>query len=146
MKTKAAGIMLLALSLLVFSVLACKSLGIGSSPTATFKTFYEAQKNKDVPGIKKTHSKNSLDMLEKAAKEQNKSVDDSLKEGFDNPTFKAANIPETRNEKIEGDNATLEVLDADTKKWEKLYFVKEDNDWKLALDKIIEEAFKNLGK
>src|SRR6266496_4068011 len=84
--------------------------------------------------------------LEKAAKEQTKSVDDSLKEGFDNPTFKAANIPETRYEKIEGDNATLEVLDADTKKWEKLYFVKEDNDWKLALDKIIEEAFKNLGK
>ncbi|HSV33869.1 MAG TPA: hypothetical protein VLH87_07065 [Pyrinomonadaceae bacterium] len=146
MKTRPTGTMLLALSLLVLGVLACKSLSFGSSPTATFKAFYEAQKNKDVPAIKKTLSKNSLDMLEKAAKEQNKSVDDSLKEGFDNPTFKAANIPETRNEKIEGANATLEVLDADTKKWEKLYFVKEDNDWKLALDKIIEEAFKNLGK
>jgi len=121
-------------------------LGIGSSPTATFKAFYEAQKNKDVPGIKKTLSKNSLAMLEKAAKEQHKTIDDSLKEGFDDPTFKSPTMPETRNEKIEGQTATLEIQDTDTKKWEKMYFVKEDGDWKLALDKILEEALKNLGK
>jgi len=144
MKIRNTGTLLFALSLLLASVLACK--GLGSSPTATFKAFYEAQKNKDVPGIKKTLSKGSLAMFEKAAKEQHKTVDESLKEGFDEPAFKSRNMPETRNEKIDGDTATLEVQDADSKKWEKLYFVKEDGDWKLAIDKLLEEALKNLGK
>ena len=144
MKKGNSGTLLLALSLLFASLLACK--GLGSSPTATFKAFYEAQKNKDVPGIKKTLSKNSLAMFEKAAKEQHKTVDEMLKEGLDEPTFKSPNMPETRNEKIDGDTATLEVQDADSKKWEKMYFVKEDGDWKLAIDKLLEEALKNLGK
>src|SRR5262245_40233193 len=118
MKKGNSGTLLLALSLLFASVLACKGLG---SPTATFKAFYEAQKDKDVPGIKKTLSKNSLAMFEKAAKEQHKTVDEMLKEGLDEPTFKSPNLPETRNEKIDGDTATLEVQDADSKKWEKMY-------------------------
>ena len=146
MKAKNTGTLLLAFSMLVFSVLACKSLGIGSSPTATFKAFYEAQKNKDVPGIKKTLSKNSLAMFDKVAKEQHKTVDEMLREGFDEPTFKSPNMPETRNEKIDGETATLEVQDSDTKKWEKMYFVKEDGDWKLAFDKLLEETLKNLGQ
>ena len=54
-------------------------------------------------------------------------------------------MPETRNEKIDGDNATLEVQDEDTKKWSKVYFVKEEKEWKISLDKTIEELFKNLG-
>ena len=143
MKIRNTGTTLLAVSMIVFSVLACKSLGIGSSPTATFKAFYEAQKNKDVPAMKKTLSKSSLALVEKTAKLENKSVDDSLKEG--EPMFKSSSAPETRNEKIDGDNATLEVQDEDTKKWSKVYFVKEEKNWKIALDKTIEELFKNLG-
>src|SRR2546427_7231594 len=120
MKTKSSGTMLLAFSMLVFSVLACKSLGIGSSPTATFKAFYEAQKNKDVPGIKKTLSKNSLAMFDKVAKEQHKTVDEMLREGFDEPTFKSPNMPETRNEKIDGETPTLELQHSEPMKREKL--------------------------
>ncbi len=141
MKRLAASKPLFALLLVLLSVLACK-LG-SSSPTSTFKAFYEAQKKKDAAGIKKTLSKGSLAMLEKAAKEQNKTLDESLKEGFDEPAFKAPNTPETRNEKIDGDTATLEVQDEQTKKWDKLYFVKEDGDWKVALDKMLEELFKD---
>ncbi len=132
-----------AISLLLAVTGACK-FG-SSSPTATFKTFYEAQKKKDVEGMKKTLSKGSLAMMEKAAKEQNKTVDKALSEGFDSPGAKTDKMPETRNEKIDGDNATLEVQNDETKKWDKVYFVKEDKDWKIALDKTIEEMFKQLG-
>ncbi|PYS22729.1 MAG: hypothetical protein DMF72_12355 [Acidobacteria bacterium] len=132
-----------AATLVLFAFAACK-FG-SSSPAATFKTFYEAQKKKDVEGMKKTLSKSSLAMMEKAAKDQKKTVDQALTEGFESPGAKTDKVPETRNEKIDGDNATLEVQNEETKKWDKVYFVKEDKDWKIALDKTIEEMFKQLG-
>jgi len=138
--------LLVALSLLILSVLACKSSGPGSSPTSTYKAFFDAQKKKDVAAIKKSLSKGSLDMMEKAAREQKKTVDEALKEGLESPAAKAEKAPPTRNEKIDGNNATLEVQDEESKKWETMYFVKENGAWKIALDKTIEEAFKNLRK
>lgn len=95
--------------------------------------------------MKKTLSKSSLEMMEKAAKQQNKTVDDAFKEGLESPGAKSDKMPETRNEKIDGENATLEVQDEESKKWNKVYFVKEQREWKIALDKTIEELFKNLG-
>jgi len=130
-----------AIALIVFAFAACKFNS--SSPTKTFGNFFEAQKKKDVEGMKKTLSKGSLAMMEKAAKEQNKTVDKAIMEGFE--ASKTDKQPETRNEKIDGDNATLEVQNDETKKWDKVYFVKEDSEWKIALDKTIEELFKNLG-
>ncbi len=135
---------LVPVTLLLFALAGCKLLS-SSSPTSTFKTFFEAQKKKDVAAMKKTLSKSSLQMMEKAAKAQNKTVDQAIADGFNSPGGKSDKMPETRNEKIDGDNATLEVNDEDSKKWETLYFVKEDGDWKIALDKTIEEMFKKLG-
>lgn len=132
-----------AMALILFAVVACKLSS--SSPTATFKAFYEAQKKKDVEGMKKTLSKSSLAMMEKAAKDQNKTVDKALTEGMESPGANTDKMPETRNEKIDGDNATLEVQNDQTKKWDKVYFVKEEKEWKIALDKTIEELLKNLG-
>lgn len=135
----------LALALVLFG-LALGGCKFGSSsPTATFKAYFDAQKKKDVAGVKKTLSKSTLAVMEKSAKEQNKTVDQSITEQFAKPGAKAEEMPATRNEKIDGDNATLEVEDKEAKKWDKVYFVKEDNEWKLALDKTIEELFKNLG-
>ena len=134
---------LLAVASLLFALVACNLTS--SSPTATFKAFYEAQKKKDVDGMKKTLSKSSIQMIETAAKAQGKTVDKALTEGFESPGGKSDKMPETRNEKIDGDNATLEVQDEDTKKWSKVYFVKEEKNWKIALDKTIEELFKQLG-
>jgi hypothetical protein len=133
----------IAVGFIIFALVACNLMS--SSPTSTFKAFWEAQKKKDVAGMKKTLSKSSVQMMETAAKAQGKSVDDALKEGFESPGAKADKVPETRNEKIDGDSATLEVQDSDTKKWSKVYFVKEEKEWKIALDKTIEELFKNLG-
>ena len=129
--------------MLMLAVAGCKS---GSSPTATFKAFFEAQQKKDVAGMKKNLSKTSLAIMEKSAKEQNKTIDDAIKEQLENPASKTDKIPEIRNEKINGNEATLELRNEDTNKWDTMYFVKEDGDWKVALDKTMEELIKKIGQ
>ena len=47
-----------------------------------------------------------------------------------------------RNEKIAGDTGTLEVQYDGAKEWQTMYFVKEDGDWKISIDKAIEEMLK----
>jgi hypothetical protein len=101
-----------------------------NSPTATFKAFYEASKSGDEEAFKKTVSKDTLAMLEEGAKEKKKTLSQALKESDVPPT-----MPETRNEKIDGDKATIEVKDEKTGAWETIKFVKEDGRWKIVLDK-----------
>ena len=134
---------LLAVVLLGLAAASCNFRS--SSPTSTFKAFFDAQKKKDVAAMKKTLSKGSLAMLEKSAKDQNKTVDKAIAEGFDSPSAKADKMPETRNEKIDGAKATLEIQDETSKRWDTMYFVKEDGEWKIALDKTVEELLKKLG-
>ena len=122
---------------------ACSKLG-GSSPTATLKAFYEATQKKDAEGIKKTLSKGTLEMLEGFAKAQNKTLDESLKSGLANDTS-SGNMPETRNEKVDGDKATVEVKNDKTGQWESVPFVKEEGNWKIAFDQMFRDAFKNIG-
>jgi hypothetical protein len=112
----------------------------GQSPTGTAKAFYEAVKTRDVPGIKATMSKGSLAMMESFAKLGNKSLDEMLKDPQSPPprTFDA------RNEVITGDTATLELKD-EKGNWEKVPFVKEDGQWKIAIDKAFEQGMSGGG-
>jgi hypothetical protein len=123
--------------LLLLGAVACS---FGSSPTATFKAFIEAQKNKDVAGIKKRLSRKTLTMVENSALAQKKTDDQAIADDF--PAAQAQKAPETRNEKITGDSATLEVQYEAGKEWQTMHFVKEDGDWKVALDKTLEEMLK----
>ena len=124
-------------SLVLLTAMACSFV---SSPTATFKAFVEAQKNKDVAGMKKRLSRKTLTMAENSALAQKKTVDEAVAEGFD--AAKAQKAPAMRNEKITGDSGTLEVQYEGQKEWLTMYFVKEDGDWKIAFDKTIEEMLK----
>lgn len=127
----------------IVAVSACSMLN-RSSPTATFKAFFEASKKKDTAAMKKSLSKGTVEMFDKLAKEQNKSTDEMLK-GLDKDG-QEEKIPETRNEKITGDTATLEVKNEKTEKWDTLPFVKEEGEWKIALDKFITDMMiKGLG-
>lgn len=100
-----------------------------TSPTATAKVYYEAAKNKDVAAMKSLMSKKLLEQLDKAVKAQNKSLDDMLRENAEAepppPTL------ETRNEKIDGDKASLEVNQDGKGRWQPINFVKEDGAWKI---------------
>ena len=112
----------------------------GSSPTATLKAYFEALQKKDAEGLKKTLSKGTLEMFEQFAKAQSppKSLDEALQTGLASTTNTEANkMPETRNEKIEGETATLEVKNDKTGTWETVPFVKEDGTWKLAFDQML---------
>jgi hypothetical protein len=124
-------------ALVLLTAMACS---FGSSPTATFKAFVEAQKNKDVAGMKKRLSRKTLTMAENSALAQKKTVDEAIAEGFD--ATKAQKAPAMRNEKVTGDSGTLEVQYDGQKEWLTMYFVKEDGDWKIAFDKTIEEMLK----
>jgi len=120
----------------------CKST---SSPSATFKTYFEAQQKKDIPGMKRMLSKTSLAMMEASAKEQQLTLDKMIETQLQNPAAKIDKIPETRNEKITGDNATLELHNEDANRWDMMYFVKEDGVWKIALDRTVEEMLRKNG-
>ncbi len=104
-------------------------------PTETSKTFAEATKKKDAETIKKTLSKSTMKVIEESAKKQNISVNEVLTKAEDP---KGKDLPETRNEKIEGDTATLEIKDDITGKFDMMPFVKEDGGWKIALDVYME--------
>jgi len=106
------------------------------SPTEVMKALNEASKAKDVAGIKNSISKGTLSLIEESAKAQNTTVDELLKKDNGAP-FK--DLPEMRNEKIEGDTATVELKNATSNDWETVPFVKEDGVWRLALDKYLED-------
>lgn len=113
------------------------------SPTETLKTFAAATKKKDAEAIKKTLSKSTMKVIEESAKQQNISVNEMLTKAED-PEGK--DLPETRNEKIDGDTATLEIKDDVTGEFDEMPFVKEDGVWKIALDVFMESMKKKILK
>ncbi len=131
---------------------ACKH----SSPIAdAFKAYYEACKSKDVAVYKKSLSKKTLESYELEGKIYNQSLDDVVSLYLDknqayivetqsglvhvlagtNAFLRRTNtelpnsLPATRNEKIVGDMATLEV-ENQTGKWDTAFFYREDGGWK----------------
>ncbi len=103
------------------------------SPSATMNIFFEALKKKDNETIKKCLSKTSLERLEEAATQGDTTIDQIISDGEDMSKKKT---PTIRNEKIDGDTATLEVEDEEQKKWDTVPFIKEDGKWKIAFDKM----------
>jgi hypothetical protein len=127
-------LMLVIITVALVAVAGCNR-GAGSSPTATFKAYFEASKNKDVEGVKRVFSKTTLELFEKQAQDQKKTVDEMFKAGMEQKPL-TGNLPELRNEKINGNEATLEIKDEKSGRWDTLPFVKEDGQWKIALDKM----------
>ena len=109
------------------------SSGSLSSPSQAYKTAYEARKKRDLDGLKRVLSKEMLGFLQDMGKDEQKTLDDELKELCAAPQ---APTDEVRNEKIAGDNATLEYLD-EKGKWSLMGFVKEGDDWKMTLPKAL---------
>ncbi len=130
-----------------FIVLVAVAAGCKSTPppSATFRTYFEAQKKKDVAGMKQMLSKTSLAMMEASAKQQNYTLDKMIQTQLENPSARVDKMPETRNEKITGDSATIELRNEDANRWDTMYFVKEDGGWKIALDRTMEEMLRKNG-
>lgn len=107
------------------------------SPSDAYKAAYAARKNKDVPALKRLMSKDILEFFTEIAGlgEKKQTVDELLMELCEKPQAATA---EVRNEKINGDKATLEFLD-DKGEWLPMEFVKEDGAWKLTFEPEMDE-------
>ncbi len=120
------------IAMTMISAAGCEAIGGGgSTPTDAVKTFAEGLKNKNPEKVKSVLTENSLKMLEMGAKASNMTVDEFITSGKASEGMK--DIEEYRNEKIEGDAASVETKHDG--KWESINLVKQDGAWKLALDK-----------
>lgn len=99
-----------------------------SSPIETFKTYVKAIKAKDVKAMRVLLSAETLKMHERQAVAQGTTVDEIVKR----ETLFTENqrTVEFRDEKIDGDKATLMVKNS-YGSWETVPFVKEDGVWKI---------------
>ncbi len=99
-----------------------------STPIETFKTYVKAIKAKDVKAMRLLLSEATLKMHERQAVAQGTTVDEIVKR----ETLFTENqrTVEFRDEKIEGDKATLMVKNS-YGSWETVPFVKEDGVWKI---------------
>ncbi len=98
------------------------------SPTAVYKAFYAAYNNKDNEAMKTMISRGefrSLDFADK--KKADERNEQTLKKLLERPM---GSSDDTRNEKINGDTATVECLNPKGV-WYTRNFVKEDGKWKL---------------
>ncbi len=100
-----------------------------ATPSDAYRTAYAIREKKDVAGMKKVLSKDVIEFLEMMAEVEKKTLNDQIAEMFLRPQAKTA---ETRNEKIKGNRATIEYLDEEGN-WDIMDFVKDGQDWKLAL-------------
>ena len=107
---------------------ACADAEKPSSPLETLKAYTTAIKKKDTTAMKLLLSNASIKMAEQEAKAQNVTLDEIVKR---ETLFREnQSTVEFRNEKIDGDRATIEMKDSfDT--WNTVPFVREEGVWKI---------------
>ena len=123
-----------------------ESLKVNSAPKDAVQSFVDALKAKDEKAVKAALSSKTNKLMELQTKMTGKGIVDVFSsDDFDEVP---AN-PQTQNEKIDGDKATIEVKDEKDEKWETIPLVKEDGSWKLAFgdetyDKEYDEMVKQV--
>lgn len=107
---------------------ACGGTGEPASPVETMKTYTKAVKQKDTTTMKLLLSADTIKMLEQEAKSQGVVLDEIVKRETLFP--ESQKVFDFRNEKIDGDRATVEVKNS-FGQWETWPFVMEDSQWKI---------------
>lgn len=114
--------------ILAVFLVACAEDEKPSTPLETLKAYTTAIKKKDTTTMKLLLSNASIKMAEQEAKAQNVTLDEIVKrEDLFRETQKSV---EFRNEKIDGERATIEMKDS-FNSWSTVPFVREDGIWKI---------------
>ncbi len=115
-----------------------------NSPIEAYSFLFEAVKKGDADAVKKVSSKATRELAQFMSNSYKKSCYDSYKNGFTETTMQET-MPETRDLRIDGDVAAMEVKHS-SGKWENVPFVKEGNGWKLAIGDLFFGKIKSPGK
>ena len=114
------------------------------SPKDVLKALNTAAKQKNVAEIRRHLSQSTLRVLDKTAQEAGKTPDQILTEEGVAPFIV---LPEMREEKIEGETATVEVQNMlDKEEYEKIPFVREAGAWKVALDIYMDDLERRIAE
>ena len=115
---------------IAFSLLAaaCGGDSEPASPLKTLQTYQKAMKAKDAATMKLLLTTESLRMLEQEAKSQGSTVDDVVKR--ETLFSESQRTVEFRNQKIDGELATIEVKNA-LGQWDTVPFRFEQGQWKI---------------
>jgi hypothetical protein len=131
-------------TILMFSLLAAViSCGESkpASPLETFKTYTKAIKQKDTTTMKLLLSNATIKMHEQEAKAQGTTVDDIVKR--ETLFSESQTTVEFRNEKMDGEKATLQVKNS-YGSWETVPFVREDGNWKIDKPGYADQMLKDM--
>jgi hypothetical protein len=109
-------------------IFACADAEKPSTPLETLKAYTTAIKKKDPTTMKLLLSDASIKMAEQEARAQNVTLDEIVKR----ETLFSENQTDVffRNEKIDGDRATIEMKDS-FDKWNTVPFIREEGIWKI---------------
>ncbi len=114
--------------LVVVSAISCAGESKPATPKETFQTYTKAVKAKDITAMKLLLSAETIKMHEQEAAAQKVTLDDIVKR--ETLISEGQAVVKVRNEKIDGERATLEVENA-FGSWETLPFVFENGQWKI---------------
>lgn len=123
--------------------LACAGTNAPATPLETLKAYTIAVKKKDTAAMKSLLSDASLKMAQEEAKAQNVPVDEIVKRetlfGEDQTRV------EFRNEKVEGDKATIEVGNS-FGSFETVPFVREEGVWKIDKQGVANQMLEQMDR
>lgn len=109
------------------------------TPLEALKAYTQAIKKKDPTTMKMLLTEGSIKMAEDEAKAQSTTVDEVIKR--ETLFSESQTRVEFRNQKIDGDRATVEVKNS-FGQWDVIPFNREDGEWKIAKERFMEEQLK----
>jgi len=122
----------------------CSGAKEPAGPKQTFQTYVKALSQKDTKTMKLLLSAETLKMHEQEARSQNVPVDEIIKR--ETLITEGQKVVEFKDEKIEGDKATLQVKNP-YGTWETVPFVRENGEWKIDkkgfADQLMQEIEQN---
>jgi len=113
------------------------------SPTETLIEYTEAVKSKDFARIKQTASKKSIQLMEEFKTDPSLSLEENIRKNEPNLPPSMRNL-QTRNEKINGNKATVEIYNSFNDTWIDFEFVKEDGRWKIAAGEMFYDTMEDF--
>lgn len=119
--------------------------GGGTTPTEAYVNLYNAVKAKNTEEIKAQLTLKTQAFAEMISKQQNVPVEKVLENGFSATTF-APTLPETRDERIDGRSAAVEVWNAKDNVWHDIPLIFEGGAWRVAIGDEFGGTFKSPGK